>query len=91
MAVSNTTKDSHAGGPIAAGHWWYRGRRAAVVALARRTGVTPGGRVLDYGNIRVTCVDVPRSGEAVPGRSALRIELTRLLHFLTPATPGWPG
>jgi SAM-dependent methyltransferase len=30
-------------------HWWYRGRAAAVLALARRARVAGGGRVLDYG------------------------------------------
>jgi SAM-dependent methyltransferase len=49
MVTSNTTEGSYSGGPIASGHWWYRGRRAAVVALARRAGAATGGRVLDYG------------------------------------------
>lgn len=30
-------------------HWWYRGRTVTVVSLARRAGVQPGGRVLDFG------------------------------------------
>jgi SAM-dependent methyltransferase len=32
-----------------AGHWWYRGRAAAVSSLLARAGARPGGRVLDYG------------------------------------------
>ncbi len=30
-------------------HWWYRGRTVTVVSLARRAGLQPGGRVLDFG------------------------------------------
>lgn len=30
-------------------HWWYRGRTVTVASLARRAGVRPGGRVLDFG------------------------------------------